>query len=554
MLSQLSPLNPANYPSSWLNIIKGYNNEVAIYSIFHKAVIACKHIGSESNPIFDLIVIHDDDEISRGIQCRTVNSRGVHVRRASGERYPSKTLIVAEKSDGCLFFAAFSDDVDATYHFPNNGHEPFFFTDKDQYARKVIELSRTAVDVSTVDNLRSEQYALEYAQKLALKARGLILKEPPLPVGDIDCFLLEEAVPAQLKSTRALHGTQVYHVGLGGWKNGVFCPYEANCGFKALIVQTACSDRVFLVIPKVVLAKYGFLSSEKSDGKLSIYVPILANKDHWLAPYWNRFDLLLNDDFQPVKDRLDTICDLYSADGLSARVDRGNIKTSIIAVEGKIVKLIQSKTDYFRCMIDTSSGDFRPLTMNDGIDAIWFQRDSGDFYLIPIEALLHRQYITTDLVVGKHMVSIGKDPWFNNFKNNRGTIFSADKPWFDTFDRISDYCIRNGRSAWIDRKINQSLKLFVKQKLILIRRSTTNHYRMAVKVNRKDRPFHIGDAVNFFLFVQDDTNLWIVPRSLLITEGYIGKDLGSGRANITVHIGIAWLRRYHNNLRLLLDS
>jgi hypothetical protein len=152
---------------------------------------------------------------------------------------------------------------------------------------------------------------------------------------------------------------------------------------------------------------------------------------------------------------------------------------------------------------------------------------------------------------GKTALSLTDDSWFIQFRNNMSGVLVPYVPIGDLFDRLVRACVARGSVARIDRKQLTSIKLLVDDRLHLVRRSTTGHFRVSVKVGRKSRPFYIGDVVSCFIFVTDDDNYWVIPRNVLIEKGYIGASEGDGRENLTLHRQVKWANPYLRNDMLL---
>jgi hypothetical protein len=386
------------------DITYGNALEQELCRIFRRHQVIANHVGCDSNPIFDLFISHQD-LVSRGIQCKAIyGPRGpsgvvtMRVRRQGGDTYPPSTLLVGLNLRHGLYIAVFSHYVDTvgfikialtSRNKSKYGH--LLQTNQQEFETRLISLSREAVDVSTVGILRNKYYQAEHDTKLALRKLGYDVTDPELSVGDVDCYLTEHRIAVQLKHSSVIPSLGVAYVCLSRSVNGQRIPYSTDCKFRLLIIQLACASKDFLVIPKEVLMKYEYLSNGKSSGKCKIYVPVPENKHHFLSEYWNRFDLVSNDPYTPPHDYLDLLVTNYTDAGYSACVNRSNRAIKALYVNELAVHVTYSSSTYFRCMKNEAL-NYRPFCVEDGYQAFLFVATSGDYYLIPLAAMVERQY------------------------------------------------------------------------------------------------------------------------------------------------------------------
>jgi hypothetical protein len=127
--------------------------------------------------------------------------------------------------------------------------------------------------------------------KLSLRKIGQPFMNAPTSYGDVDGYTDGGS----------------FSVGLHRTVKRKAIPYLESTDFQVLIVQLAGDEDHFLVLPKSVLRKYWYLTTEFCPGKTALQVCNRHNKEHYLAGYWDRFDLLQLPDYQPPDDLLDKV-------------------------------------------------------------------------------------------------------------------------------------------------------------------------------------------------------------------------------------------------------
>jgi len=376
---------------------KSRESELLIQTFFTEAGIKAIHTGDDSGYIFDLVAIFED-EIPRGLQVKFMGDpRGsgkysAFCKSRVNKEYPPDTLMVGINPTHGLYLLAYAGDlIDLpkkmripTWVGTSSKYARFLYRDLIEFKKALVDMARNSTCVSTVTDARSVRYQKEYDMKAALR-KLMVVYEPDTAYGDIDCFLSESKVASQLKFTGVKRG-EIFAVNNLHEHDGrdTMVPYNEDARFHVLVIQTSDSDKDFLVIPKAVLLRDGFLKTKYYPGKHCISLPSLNNKDHHYAMYWNRWDLLTQLDYQPSRDIYDKIAQCYISTGHQACIDRSNLRSLTMVVNETAIKVSKGSTAdrYSVCKSRTSTDN--TLYEADEIPLVFiFVARSGDFWVVP---------------------------------------------------------------------------------------------------------------------------------------------------------------------------
>jgi len=489
----------------------GLATELWVLGILNAINIQYQHTGCLSGHIFDIIAL-DAEACERGLQVKTasLSKEGYHVVpviRGSGAKYPKNTLIVGVDIARTVYFLAYSHEVDCdavSISFNvNSGNQgkyfKFVYRDLVTFINRLISMIPNAVDVSTVEKLYSASGQQE-ADMIANLRRHHLVEDPITPYGDVDCAV--DTVPVQLKSklrSNSDPNQQTLDVDLYHTVDLEQKPYSADTAFKCLIVQNLEYPDDFLVIPKATLLKYGLLTNEIYKGRTKLTVPRDPTVDHWLSFYWNRFDLLTAVDFQPPKDDCDPMIDYWLSMGHEAYTDRSSLVWTSIVVNDIRIKVCFSSTEFFK------------LTGSSEYQAVIFIRGSTT-WLIPMEILVHRQYVAVDGTYLKTAILMNNEHWQAKYRNNLDSIFQPIDLITDGYDYLAATWRQLGHQATVNRQNCSFVNLTLNDGKVEVCDSSTNMFHM------KD----CRDALG--ICFMNDTDMWLVPRKALIDHEYLDKE------------------------------
>jgi len=391
-------------------------SELAILKLFLEAGVKTTHTGSDSAHVFDLIV-QFLDKVLRGVQVKCISDPrgtgkycGLHRTRWNQE-YPPDTLIVGINVKHSLYYLAFSRDLatfPTTLRFSTlpdtkSKYSAFVYRDLEVFTRKMIEMTRSSTDISTLAVVRSVNYQKEYEMKSAL-CKLISFREADDVYGDVDGYLGVGMVASQLKFTNQEKGVDCFVVCNLRKHNGVTgsVPYGENATFQVLVIQTSASDTDFLILPKSVLLKDGFLTNDFYEGKKGIIIPSPSNLAHRYSKYWNRFDLLNNPNYQPDNDIYDNIAQQCIDLGHNVRVDRSNLQRLVLIVNDLRVKIHRTTDGRFRIYTE----DMKRCCIEDVPPFFLIVSQDNDFWVIPSRVLIECKFIGATEKESKTSVTI----------------------------------------------------------------------------------------------------------------------------------------------------
>lgn len=409
--------------------------ENEVMQLFVEENIKYENTGSQSGHLFDGIATHKDG-IPRGIQIKAItdpkgNNKVCCLSARSRNKYPAHTLLVGINSKHNIYFAAFTEEVDNVriISFPtrenlNSKYHKFMFRDRLEWKKKVIELSKEAIDVRTVEILRGYEMQCEHNMKEKLRELGHIVHEPPTVYGDIDAFIGNEKYPVQLKYSACQSESGAFRVPLGSSHKKKLIPYDVSAGFNAIVIQSSVAPNDFLILPKFFLKRYVFLKDESIGwkGKQFILVYPPENKDDPLSKYWNRFDLLdPNNKCAIERDIFDDFEDYCKTNNLLITIIRKLRMIPEIKINGKDTITLFIANNGTRLYLGKSVPKGRPYCLEDNIFRFIFIDRDNSFYVIPPSILVHHGYVGREKGEGKYFITLkgnNVEPWLLQFKND----------------------------------------------------------------------------------------------------------------------------------------
>jgi hypothetical protein len=492
---------------STTHIDRGLASELWVLNLLTEQGVTCRHTGCLSGHLFDHLVT-DDTKVERGVQVKTATlnrdgSYSVPTVRRSREKYPANTLLIGVDLKRTIFYVSYTHEVDCDTVCVNFGAKPstpgkysrFVYQDLAAFTSKVASLIPGAVDVATVPKLFSASGEKEAAMIANLRKRFTV-KDPLTPYGDVDCLVDE--VPSQLKAVqKSIPGENTIDLHIYHTVDLQRLPYSADTDFHILIIQNLEYPDDFLVIPKVTLVKYGCLASLRHRGRIKLTMPCSPVTKHWLSYYWNRFDLLTAIDFKPPPDVFDPVVDSWLAAGHDAYVDHSTLMATDLVVDDMIVRAFTSPDDrYTLC----GSSDCQALIFI-GKEHMW---------LIPVEVLVHRQYMSADGAYLKRVILMNNERWLRRYQDNLNVIFQQVDLVTDNYDALTATWCEVGHRARTDRSDCNSISLVL------------NDERVEISQSGSSRVFRTKDCVAALgiCFMNND-EMWLLPKQALIDRGYL---------------------------------
>jgi len=379
--------------------------ELEVLSDFQASNIPTEDTAGSSS-IFDLIPMFED-KIPRGIQVKDIGDpRGtlqycrMACTRGDGSNYPPGTLIVGINVKIKLFFLSFAENL-ANGQSPNisfsasqsrySKRSQFLYFNRIDYVKDLLAMAVRAIDTRTIAKHRSDCYQKEYDMKQYL--RNLIpFFDPETTYGDIDCSLMHDKVPCQLKCTESMEGNTFTCGGIHELdRTGVYLPYDARTiRFKVLIVQLHNHPSTLYMLPVSVLEKDGVLCSERYKGKHAIVLPGPDNDDHPYSIYRNRIDLISHEPYIPPNDIYDDMVELCIQNGQNAFADRSNVCSIKLIVNSRLVKPATGSGIDFHISCD---GSAYCITDENLPHAFLLISANGDYWVVPSRFFVDQGYI-----------------------------------------------------------------------------------------------------------------------------------------------------------------
>uniref|UniRef100_A0A6C0AG74 Uncharacterized protein n=1 Tax=viral metagenome TaxID=1070528 RepID=A0A6C0AG74_9ZZZZ len=324
------------------------------------------NIGRENSELDIIFKVKDELKSGldqyRGIQIKTLSFSRSQYRITSLNNYHDTTLIVGVSINQNFFAIFYKSDIKEygdvlTINMNNPSSKLYSYIFHDVEANSLgYTFIDTLIKLSKSSTIYSESYISENNNKeresmnrlkICCNKNNLKFKFMDTSDSSIDCMINSKKIQCKYSSYSNRNNGCGYLFEMLKGKNRRKCSYDNRDEIDYFIFENPLNE--FYIIPINVLIYFGFIKTEKNEGKCKILLYSSAySKNHWSKYFINRFELLKTNnifdikliiDMSHVVNKFNYYCYLKN---IKSERNINNLSSNIANIANKIIKCSNS--------------------------------------------------------------------------------------------------------------------------------------------------------------------------------------------------------------------